>query len=139
MTIQQRVIRRGPGRPIKTDTDGRKQAPAINVIDEYYTDESVVILDKAKAAIGQAAEGYDFMYGSPNPTTTETLALQGWEPVETTDANGVKKQWRHRIDPLMRRVKGESERRHKMAAEVARDQLRNTLNAVGEDGITPED
>ena len=131
---------RKPATPFKIGAGGRKQAPKdISVLDEYYQDESAIILSKAKAALGESkAEGMSFMYGSPTPQTAENLSLNGWVPVVTEDENGNNKHWRQKADPLLMRPKGQSERSHSTAAAVARDQLRNTLDARGESGFDAE-
>jgi hypothetical protein len=121
-------------RPQKKGAAQRKQAPKnISVIDEYYQDDSAVIMAKAKAALGETkAAGMDFMYGSSNPIVAEKLSLKGWVRV-VTEEDGNTKNWQHGIDPLMMRAKGQSEKEHNMAAEVARSQLRNSQLATGTD------
>lgn len=123
----------------KVGAANRKQAPKISVIEEYYQDDSAIVLGKAKAALGETkASGMSFMYGTANPVNAEKLSLQGWVPVVTEDGKGNTTNWQHGVDPLLMRPKGKSEKGHNASAAVARDQLRNTIAAKGESDLAAE-
>ncbi len=95
----------------KQGAKNRAKTPDISVLDDYYQDPSALILAQAKAALGDTkSAGMDFRYGSSRPQAAEMDRLDGWVPVVTKDENGNEKQWRHRVDPLLMRPKGESDR-----------------------------
>ena len=117
---------------------GRKTAPKnISVTDEWYQDESTIILNKAKAALGEeTASGMEFAYGSPAPHTADSLKLQGWVPVTTRD-NDKTKEWRHKADPLLMRPIGQKEHEIAVSSAVAREQLSDNVRANSDDLSAP--
>lgn len=129
-TATARRIRRRPGwkpQDRQAATAQRVQEPDAEMLDEVYRDESVEIINRAKAALGEeVCKGMAFIYGSAK-VPIDHYVKRGYTPVVVKNEKGENEQVHDRGDPLLMVDKKKEQRRLAAPGVLAATQLAETM------------